>query len=192
MSQTKRLPLFQIILILLSSVLTLKADWGFYEKTYLNGTVSGIIKTGSVLHMATGSIYVITEMTNQVIIRVNPEVFVLRDGNKFRLTIDGFDDPLICRKLVSPSTKLETEKTAKSQKTVTQSFFVISRIDGNFDGWVGETIFKLENGQIWQQISYDIMSHKAFHPKVLIYPDDLGYYMKVEGIDDVIMVKRLK
>src|SRR5690606_4924947 len=27
-----------------------------------------------------------------------------------------------------------------------------SRIDGEFEGWEGETVFKLLNGQIWQQI----------------------------------------
>ncbi|MDR0881742.1 MAG: hypothetical protein LBP55_04270, partial [Candidatus Adiutrix sp.] len=29
-----------------------------------------------------------------------------------------------------------------------------SQIDGTFEGWSGETVFKLTNGQIWQQSSY--------------------------------------
>lgn len=29
-----------------------------------------------------------------------------------------------------------------------------SRIEGEFEGWDGDTIFELENGQIWQQSSY--------------------------------------
>ena len=30
-----------------------------------------------------------------------------------------------------------------------------SQIDGEFEGWEGETVFVLTNGQIWQQSSYD-------------------------------------
>src|SRR5688500_9081354 len=30
-----------------------------------------------------------------------------------------------------------------------------SHIDGSFQGWSGETVFKLENGQYWQQTDYD-------------------------------------
>jgi hypothetical protein len=29
-----------------------------------------------------------------------------------------------------------------------------SRIDGQFDGWYGETIFPLQNRQYWQQAIY--------------------------------------
>jgi len=29
-----------------------------------------------------------------------------------------------------------------------------SRVDGEFEGWDGETIFPLTNGQIWQQVQY--------------------------------------
>ena len=30
-----------------------------------------------------------------------------------------------------------------------------TEIEGDFNGWDGETIFKLANGQIWQQAEYD-------------------------------------
>ena len=42
-----------------------------------------------------------------------------------------------------------------------------SQIDGDFEGWEGETIFKLTNGQIWQQTSYAYHYHYAFMPDVL-------------------------
>lgn len=32
-----------------------------------------------------------------------------------------------------------------------------SRIEGTFQGWRGDTIFKLTNGQIWQQSSYAVV-----------------------------------
>ncbi len=67
-----------------------------------------------------------------------------------------------------------------------------SQIEGKFGGWSGETIFKLVNGQIWQQSSYAYHYHYIFRPKVVIYKSEVGHKMKVHGVDDAIQVKRLK
>lgn len=32
-------------------------------------------------------------------------------------------------------------------------------IDGDFEGWDGETIFKMMNGSIWQKASYNYTYH---------------------------------
>jgi hypothetical protein len=65
-------------------------------------------------------------------------------------------------------------------------------IDGDFEGWDGETIWKMENGQIWQQASYAYHYHYSSDPKVLIYRADGGWKMKVEDDDESVAVKRLK
>jgi len=67
-----------------------------------------------------------------------------------------------------------------------------SYIAGDFEGWDGETIFKLDNGQIWQQASYAYTYHYAYHPSILIYRTAGGFRMKVDGVTDTILVKRLK
>ena len=67
-----------------------------------------------------------------------------------------------------------------------------SRIDGDFEGWEGETIVKLMNGQIWQQSEYYYQYHYAFMPDVLIYNSRGVYKMIVEGIGKGIGVTRLK
>jgi hypothetical protein len=67
-----------------------------------------------------------------------------------------------------------------------------SEIAGDFNGWDGETIFKLINGQIWQQAEYDYEYEYAFQPEVTIYKAGGGYKMKVEGMDDTIYVRRIK
>jgi hypothetical protein len=69
---------------------------------------------------------------------------------------------------------------------------ITSKIDGEFTGWEGETIFQLTNGQVWQQDFYAYKYHYAFMPDVLIYQDGSRYKMKVEGVDDAIYVKRLR
>jgi len=76
--------------------------------------------------------------------------------------------------------------------TPTSGSVIESRIDGDFSGWDGDTIFKLDNGQIWQQESYAYTYHYAYHPKILIYKSEGSYKMKVDGVDSTITVKRLK
>lgn len=65
------------------------------------------------------------------------------------------------------------------------------KIDGEFEGWEGETIFKMMDGSIWQQASYDYTYHYAYMPDVIIFSKGGATYMKVEGVDDVIQVRRL-
>ena len=84
-------------------------------------------------------------------------------------------------------------KVAVNQTRVNGTPDVIeSEIAGDFNGWDGETIFKLDNGQIWQQSEYDYEYEYAYRPKITIYKTGGGYKMKVEGMEDTIYVRRLK
>ena len=67
-----------------------------------------------------------------------------------------------------------------------------SNISGAFEGWKGETIFKLMNGEIWQQTEYCYEYHYAYSPKVLIIPSAGGYKAKVEGVSKAVGVTRLR
>ena len=67
-----------------------------------------------------------------------------------------------------------------------------SRIDGDFTGWEGQTIFKLVNGQIWQQAAYGSRNHFIHSPQVLIYRSGNDYKMRVDGVDGELTVRRLK
>lgn len=73
--------------------------WEIYEETNLRGTISGIVKKGSIFKTLSGSIYEVTGVTIQVVVEVQPDVTVLRNGNVYKLVIEGFDEPLICQKL---------------------------------------------------------------------------------------------
>ena len=55
---------------------------------------------------------------------------------------------------------------------------VDSQIDGDFEGWDGDTVFILMNGQVWQQSSYSYHYHYAYSPRVLIFKQGYGYVMK--------------
>jgi hypothetical protein len=65
-------------------------------------------------------------------------------------------------------------------------------IDGDFNGWEGETLFKLSNGQIWQQVDCDYMYSYSYMPEVTIYSTTDGCKLKVEDESDTIVVKRIK
>ena len=69
---------------------------------------------------------------------------------------------------------------------------VESTIEGDFEGWEGETIFKLDNGQIWQQLGYEYTYSYSFRPDVTIYQSSAGCTLKVEDEDDTITVHRIK
>lgn len=84
----------------------------------------------------------------------------------------------------------EKLKNQKGDNSCSDS--IESQIDGSFKGWDGETVFKLTNGQVWQQSSYSYTYHYSYRPTVLIYPTDGGCKMKVDGVSDSIPVKRLK
>jgi hypothetical protein len=73
--------------------------WVVYEQTYLQGTISGTVKNGSIFKTIGGNLYEVTEITIQVVVEVMPKVTVLRKGDTYQLVIEGFDEPLTCRKL---------------------------------------------------------------------------------------------
>jgi hypothetical protein len=92
---------------------------------------------------------------------------------KLNLWLTGFSMKLITAREITPDV-------------------VESRIEGDFEGWDGDTIFKLDNGQIWQQDSYAYTYHYAYRPKVLIFKSSGRYKMKVDGVSGEITVKRIK
>lgn len=67
-----------------------------------------------------------------------------------------------------------------------------STISGEIEGWDGDTIFKLDNGQIWQQAEYDYTYFYAYRPDVTIYQTSAGCRMKVKDESETVLVRRIK
>jgi hypothetical protein len=89
---------------------------------------------------------------------------------------------------------IRTSDAARPAPTDVQSSpsVIEGQIDGDFEGWEGETIIKLTNGQIWQQNEYYYTYHYAFMPKVMIFKSGPGFKMKVDGVDRPVGVTRLR
>jgi len=68
-----------------------------------------------------------------------------------------------------------------------------SRIAGEFNGWRGNTIFRLENGQVWQQIEQTRFTYRADSPVVTIRRGTFGgYRLRVDGLNRSVRVRRLE
>lgn len=235
-----------------------EVGWQVYEETNVKGTIRGTIKKDHIIQMQSGSVYQVSEITLQLVLELSPKALVLQNGKQFKLIIDGFDEPLICRQLTAPKsreagvpaglptstapaseiapdvplerlmteaqqremgihklTKEERDKLGKYIRVVylagvkkgreeaaarppsptvkpASPSVIESKIDGDFEGWEGETIVKLVNGQIWQQAEYHYEYHYAFMPEVTIYKSGTRYKMKVEGVRQDVAVTRLK
>ncbi|TDJ06077.1 MAG: hypothetical protein E2O67_04365 [Deltaproteobacteria bacterium] len=156
-----------------------QSNWSVFEETNIKGTVSGSVNNGHIFKTASGNIYEVIGYPYEYVYEYSPDVLVLRNGELYKLIIDGFDEHLECRLLNSGNTS--------SSASVVESF-----IDGEFEGFEGETIIKLMNGQIWQQAEYYYYYYYGYMLPVLIYQSSSGFKMKVEGIDEAIGVVQLK
>ena len=57
------------------------------------------------------------------------------------------------------------------------------RINGEYHGWDGETVYELQDGHIIKQLTYHFHYHYAYSPEVIIYSTGTGSY-KIHVIDD--------
>ena len=69
---------------------------------------------------------------------------------------------------------------------------VRTRIVGEFHGWDGDTIFRLENGQVWKQRLPGNWHYRASTPEVELSKNFMGYWMlRVLEADRAVGVTRI-
>jgi hypothetical protein len=67
-----------------------------------------------------------------------------------------------------------------------------TRIVGEFRGWEGNTVFRLENGQTWKQRLPGRWFHKAMSPEVELRKNMMGYWvLRLVEADRAIGVTRI-
>jgi len=67
-----------------------------------------------------------------------------------------------------------------------------SKVDGEFEGFEGETVLKLMDGSIWEQEEYYYHYHYAYMPDVVVYRSAGSWKMQVKGVPKAVRVQRLK
>jgi hypothetical protein len=161
------------------------ASWNHYETTNVKGSISGSIRRGKILEMSSGSIYKVSGLSLQLVLEIMPDATVLRNGREYKLIIEGFDEPLICEQ-IKPPRYLASKRGAVDTQGVVESY-----VDGEFEGWDGDTIVQLVNGQIWEQAAYKYHYSYRYQPKVTIFKTRASWMMLVEGMEPV-PVRRIK
>lgn len=90
--------------------------------------------------------------------------------------------------------KKEKKKNMGLRKEESDRANIESSIVGDFNGWSGQNVFQLANGQIWKQVemkTFYIPSRK--NPNITIKPKSMGSWMLyVEGFGTGTKVKRIK
>lgn len=79
---------------------------------------------------------------------------------------------------------------APGQKT--GATVVESTIASKFDGLKSGNIYRLANGQIWEQVEAWTWAWSWSSPNAVVYPGPAGWRMKVENIDHSVLVRRIK
>jgi hypothetical protein len=68
-----------------------------------------------------------------------------------------------------------------------------SRVPGLFLGWTGDTVFRLENGQVWRQVEPGSFGVRLQDPEVEIARGWLGgFFLSVEGLNRRVRVERVE
>jgi hypothetical protein len=67
-----------------------------------------------------------------------------------------------------------------------------SRIADEFEGWDENQVFELTNGQKWQQVQYKYRYRYMYMPRVKIWRDGSKYLLDVEGMDEMLEVRRIE
>lgn len=92
---------------------------------------------------------------------------------------------------LSHSPKTSTGNTIVSSSASTPTL-IKSRIVGSFDGWTGNTQFRLANGEVWRQAGPGYFRTHMNSPKVVIKKLLFGYVMLVRGYGKEVFVRRVK
>lgn len=142
-------------------------------ESVIDGTFEGW--TGeTVFALANGQYWQQTSYSYVYHYAYRPKVVITWNGSVYVLSVEGLQQTINVQPLQS---------------------VIRSNIDGTFEGWTGDTVFPLTNGQVWQQSSYAYTYHYAYRPEVLIYSatgSSSSYKMQVEGVSSVIAVRRIR
>jgi hypothetical protein len=86
--------------------------------------------------------------------------------------------------------RAEADLKRRTEASVPQ--VIESTISGEFEGWEGDTVFVLDNGQVWQQIDGSYHYHYAYRPDVLLVRASAGWLMIVEDVEERVEVTRIR
>ncbi|HRP35811.1 MAG TPA: hypothetical protein PLI48_08020 [Gammaproteobacteria bacterium] len=92
----------------------------------------------------------------------------------------------------APEADFGLEKS-RAREAARQVDSIRSRVPGLFLGWTGDTVFRLENGQVWKQVESGSFGMRLENPEVEISRGWFGgYFLSVEGLNRRVRVERVE
>ena len=113
---------------------------------------------GNVYKMSNGTYWVQAKYRYWYHYAYRPDAIITEDQGRYVLTVKGQSIPV--RQL---------------------SYVIESNIEGDFEGWDGDKVYNLLNGQVWKQDEYIYEYVYTYQPDVVIYEIDGVCIMCVEG-----------
>jgi hypothetical protein len=128
----------------------------------------------------------LTEMSEEVLANMRSNTicagFALNDKDIDKLgTVLSLQTDVSSELLRRVATYAESEEKKYNKL---QEDYKVLLIDGDFNGWDDEVIYKMTNSEIWQQRNYHYHYHYTYEPRVIIYPTSTGCHIKVDDDDD--------
>lgn len=158
--------------------------WQVAETTHIDGWVKKVRK-GTIFKTESTNLYEVTEPIFISGMELRPKVTVLTDGQKYKLLIEGLEENPICDKVAKRSIPIYP-----GSRVITGQ--ILAGSDGRtFAGLNHGNIYRLDNGQVWEQTEFYIHHYTSVMPNVVIWNDGVTDMLKVEGIDKAVAVRRL-
>lgn len=143
------------------------SNWNLVKRGQLEGDFEGF-DDEMIFELTDGSVYYQSSYKYNYSFSYRPNVKIYSNGYSKIIVVDGLDD----------------------YAEITETSAIRSKIVSEFTGWSGDTIFELQNGQIWKQDKYKYKYFYAYRPTALIVKVGSHQVMTVKGKS--IRVKRIK
>ena len=91
--------------------------------------------------------------------------------------------------------KKERQRNVGFDPSTRERDAIYSYVEGEFNGWQGDEVFKLGNGQTWKQMDNGTTFYipKRTNAEVVIKPKSMGaWYLYVAGYNKGVRVKRIE
>ncbi|NGP52963.1 hypothetical protein [Thioalkalivibrio sp. XN8] len=85
------------------------------------------------------------------------------------------------------------EEFGLEQERAAETASIKAGVVGGFQGWTGDTVFELDNGQVWQQTGTGRYEYSGQDRAVIITRGFLGSFsLQPEGLNRTVRVQRIK
>ena len=165
--------------------------WEIFEETNLQGSISGTVQQGRIFKTTSGNVYEVAELTLQLVLELQPEVMVLRNGETYKLIVKGFDEPVICKKL-NKGASLPKEMLAQAAQAGKWELFEETNLQGSISGTVQRgRIFKTTSGNVYEVTGLTLQLVLELQPGVMVLRNGETYKLIIKGFDEPVICRKL-